>query len=283
MKNKAAEIVVQAWESEGVLSERYTYTIGSVEPLPKHSHEAYQFGWSGNCQGEYYYRGAYHAIPIGSLSVIHSGEVHSPSDRTYLPVSADFEMMHIEPKWLHLVSTEMAEKPVSLPFFPSPCFTDPVLNRLFLAVQAATHQPVSNLEQEIALWQFLSYLIRHYAANRSAVASFKPAHAAVLLARDYLQAHYASNISLESLAAIAGLSRFHFCRAFHKQIGVSPSAYQTQLRIAHAKKLLVQGHSIATVATMTGFYDQSHFGWHFKRHVGVTPGAYSSPTAAKQQ
>ena len=31
---------------------------------------------------------------------------------------------------------------------------------------------------------------------------------------------------------------------------------------------------VAEVATETGFYDQSHFGWHFKRLVGVTPGNY---------
>ncbi|NJO42675.1 MAG: AraC family transcriptional regulator [Cyanobacteria bacterium CRU_2_1] len=283
MKNRAANISVHAWESDGILLERYAYTAGSVEPLPKHSHEDYQFGLSVDCQGEYYYRGAYHAIPPGSLSVIHSGEVHSPSDRTYLPEPAHFEMMHVSPKWLHIVSAEMAEKPVSLPFFATVCLIDSELNRLFLALQAATNQHVSTLEREITLWGFLSYLIRNHALNHPCVPPLKSAYAAIMVARDYLHADYARDVSLEALAAIAGLSRFHFCRAFRKQLGVSPSAYQTQLRIAQAKKLLVQGLSIATVSTMTGFYDQSHFGWHFKRQVGVTPGAYISSISAKQQ
>lgn len=274
MKNKVAEVSVHAWTLDGILLEQYAYTVGSVEPLPKHSHEEYQFGLSFNCQGEYHYRGVYHPIPIGSLSVIHSGEVHSPSDRAYLAEPAHFQMLHIRPTWLHTIAAEMAEKPASFPFFATAFLTDSTLNHLFLAVQAAMEQKKSQLEQDVALWRFLSYLIHYYASDSASVRPLKPARTAVMLAREYLDAHYADDISLESLAAIAGLSRFHFCRVFHKEIGVSSSTYQTQLRIAQAKKLLAQGFSIAKVATATGFYDQSHFGWHFKRQVGVTPSAY---------
>ncbi|NJN86299.1 MAG: AraC family transcriptional regulator [Leptolyngbyaceae cyanobacterium SL_7_1] len=279
MNNKAAQISVQAWESDGILLEKYAYTSGSVEPLLRHSHEEYQFGLSFNCQGEYHYRGAYCFIPIGSLSVIHSGEIHAPSDRTCLTAPAHFAMMHIHPTWLHTVAAEMAEKPVSLPFFSTIFLTDSKLNRLFLALQAALDQKNSNLEHNAALWDFLSYLIRRYASNSPSVRSLKSTHAAVMLACDYLHAHYTSDISLDTLAAIAGLSRFHFCRVFRKELGVSPSVYQTQLRIAQAKKLLLQEIPISTIATMTGFYDQSHFGWHFKRQVGVTPRRYVSKIA----
>lgn len=279
MKSKAAEISVEAWESDGILYEQYVYTLGSVEPLPKHSHEEYQFGLSFDCQGEYHYRGAYHSIPIGSLSVIHSGEVHSPSDRSYLPAPATFWMMHIHPKWLKTVASEIAEKSTALPVFPTVFLTDSQLNRLFLNVQATAKKQIFKLEQDTVLWHFLSYLVSYHAENRPSVRPFKSAHAAVRRTRDFLHAHYASDVSLEELAAIAGLSRFHFCRVFGKEMGVSPSAYQTQLRIAHAKKLLLQGMPIATVASLTGFYDQSHFGWHFKRLVGVTPGSYVGKTA----
>ncbi|UBF27587.1 AraC family transcriptional regulator [Kovacikia minuta CCNUW1] len=279
MNKKAAQISVQAWESDGILLEKYAYTSGSVEPLLRHSHEEYQFGLSFNCQGEYHYRGVYYSIPTGSLSVIHSGEVHAPSDRTFLTAPAHFAMMHVKPTWLHMIAAEMAEKPASLPFFSTAFFTDAKLNHLFLALQAAAAQENSKLQYDAALWDFLSYLIRRYASNSPTVRALKSTRSAITLACDYLHAHYTSDISLDTLAAIAGLSRFHFCRVFRKELGVSCSAYQTQLRIAQAKKLLVQGFSITKVAIETGFYDQSHFGWHFKRHVGVAPGAYVSKTA----
>ncbi|MBD2257989.1 AraC family transcriptional regulator [Pseudanabaena sp. FACHB-2040] len=269
-----AAISVRAWKVAGILLEHYTYTSGAVEPLPKHVHEDYQFGLSFDCQGEYTYRGAAHAIPPGSLSAIHSGEVHAPSDRTSLPAPASFWMMHVHPALLHEFVTELAEKPKSLPFFASPSITDSTLNRLFLTLQHTAHQPSTRLEQETALHQFFFYLIANHAANRPAVRPLKPAPDAVERARDYLHSQYARNISLEEMAAVANLSQFHFCRVFRQAIGLSPGAYQTQLQIAQAKKLLVQGLSASEVAVTTGFYDQSHLSRHFKRLVGVTPRRY---------
>ncbi|MEO0349870.1 MAG: AraC family transcriptional regulator [Cyanobacteria bacterium P01_A01_bin.15] len=278
MPTQAATISVQAWEADGILLERYAYTAGSVIPLPKHTHHEYQLGLSLDCQGEYRYRGAYHAIPKGSLSIIHSGEVHAPSDRTFLSAAAHFLMAHIDPQWLRTVGAEMVEKPTSAPFFPTVAIADPTLKRLFLNLQTVIDHRASQLEQDTALWTFLSYLVARYASNRLTAPPVKPVPA-IKRAVDYLQAHYADDVSLQDLAAIADLSRFHFCRVFGKTVGLSPSVYQTQLRIAEARKLLAQGLSIATVATMTGFYDQSHFGWHFKRQVGTTPGNYVGQTA----
>ena len=274
MRHEAAKVSVQVWESNGILLEQYAYTPGTVEPLPKHAHAEYQLGLSYDCPGEYTYRGARHGIPKGSLSIIHSGEVHAPSDRTSLPTPAHFAMAHLDPRWLQIVAAEIVEKSADAPFFPAPCITDPELNRLFLVLQSVSDRSAFQLEQETALWDFLTHLIANHALNQPIVQPVKPCHAAVKQARDYLHAHFTKDISLQELAAIAALSRFHFCRVFRKEVGLSPSAYQAQLRIGQAKKLLAQGLPSATVATMTGFYDQSHFGWHFKRQVGTTPGNY---------
>lgn len=278
MPQAAAQVLVQAWEADGLLLEHYAYTAGAVTPLPKHTHAEYQFGLSFDCQGEYCYRGTRHLIPIGSLSIIPSGELHAPSDRTFLPQPAHFAMAHIAPEQLQTIAIEMGEKPTNAPFF-TPVLIDPDLNRLFLALQTMLNRPTSKLEQDTILWDFLTYLINHHAVNPPSTQPFKPIHKAVAQACDYLHVHFADDISLEELAAIADLSRFHFCRVFRKTVGLSPSAYQTQLRIAQARKLLAQGLPIITVATMTGFYDQSHFGGHFKRQVGTTPGNYISQTA----
>jgi AraC-like DNA-binding protein len=70
------------------------------------------------------------------------------------------------------------------------------------------------------------------------------------------------------------MSPFHLVRVFRQIVGLPPHAYQTQLRLTHARTLLAQGHSVGYVAQETGFFDQSHFAQQFKRHYFVTPGSY---------
>lgn len=271
MNTTRSQITVKATQLQGILLEKYCYTAGIVEPLPKHSHHEYQLGMSFDCQGEYFYRGAYHPIPIGNLSIIHSGEVHSPSERTYLPKPATFWMMHVDPSLLEKTALEMSDN-LKIPFFTKPVLRDHTLAKSFhnlcLAVQANTFK----LERDSAVLNFFASLITHRAKlDPQSCLTEKPAIATIC---DYLQANYQQNVSLDELADIVGMSRFYLSRLFRRQKGISLSAYQIQIRIDRAKKLLSQEIPIARVATATGFYDQSHLGYHFKRLVGTTPGNY---------
>ena len=269
-----AKIAIQAWQSPGILLEHYRYTAGTVKPLLKHSHAQYQFGLSFDCQGEYYYRGSYHSIPIGSLSMIHSGEVHAPSERTYLPTPVTFLMMHVEPSLLQTAASEMAQKPVSLPFFPQPFISDHQTIHLFENLSVALTTKATQLQQDLVLLKLFTCLITGYAEKHPLICSLKSKKSAIAQVCDFLQVHYADPVSLDQLANIAGLSRFYLCRLFRREIGLSLSAYQMQIRIDRAKQLLAKGIPIAQVASEIGFYDQSHFGYHFKRLVGTTPGNY---------
>ena len=97
---------------------------------------------------------------------------------------------------------------------------------------------------------------------------------AIAIVCDFLQAHYAENVSLAKLSQISGLSRFYLSRLFQREMGLSLSAYQLPVRIDRAKKLLLGGMPIVQVASATGFYDRSHFSRYFKRLVGTTPKNY---------
>jgi AraC-like DNA-binding protein len=78
------------------------------------------------------------------------------------------------------------------------------------------------------------------------------------------------------LSAVAGLSSFELVRRFREQLGLTPHAFQTNLRIARARALLRAGEPIARVAAACGFADQPHLTRTFKRAVGVTPGRFVS-------
>lgn len=99
-------------------------------------------------------------------------------------------------------------------------------------------------------------------------------HPAIKRTKAYLEAHYTEEVTLQALAWEANLSPFHLTRLFRQTVGLSPHAYQTQLRLARARTLLEQGHDVGYVAAETGFFDQSHFTQQFKRHFFVTPASY---------
>ena len=68
-------------------------------------------------------------------------------------------------------------------------------------------------------------------------------------------------------------------RVFRASVGLPPHAFLTRVRILHAQALIRAGVSLTRVALDTGFSDQSHLIRHFKRALGVTPGAYARSCA----
>ena len=94
--------------------------------------------------------------------------------------------------------------------------------------------------------------------------------------RDYMLAHIGESISLEALARVACMSRFHFARRFRQSTGCSPMAFLLHVRIQRARRLLEAGESkIADIAAELGFFDQSHFTRTFRRTIGMSPRAYA--------
>jgi len=94
------------------------------------------------------------------------------------------------------------------------------------------------------------------------------------LVRDHLHQHYGRVVTLAELARLTGRSPFYLSRVFRRAFGMPPYTYLARLRVQHARILLLSGHSMLSVTYTTGFSDQSHFIRHFKRVMGVTPGAY---------
>lgn len=92
---------------------------------------------------------------------------------------------------------------------------------------------------------------------------------------DWIHVHLADDLSLEALAREAGISPFHFARAFKSATGHSPLQYVIHARIAAAQALLRTSRlPVAEVAFRVGYGDVSRFSQHFKARLGVTPGQW---------
>lgn len=91
---------------------------------------------------------------------------------------------------------------------------------------------------------------------------------------EYIKKNITSEISLEELASIIGLSCSSFKQKFKKQLGISPRHYINQQKIDYAKILLLEGKSITEVAMTLNFTTCSYFTTVFKKYTYYTPYEY---------
>jgi AraC-like DNA-binding protein len=274
MTSNSEQNILRSWTLPDTVLEFYSYAPGAADALPKHVHEEYQFCFSVDFPGEYYYRGTFYAVPTTSLSVIHPDEVHSARDLDDRPTFSSYRVMYINPELLQRLASEISNRTTNYPFFPTPIIIDPDLARQYTNLHLAVEAGNSALEQEERLISVLEQFILRYAEIRPTPRTIGSEQQRVRQVREYLAEHLTENISLAQLSELVNLSPYHLSRVFAREVGLPPHRYQIQLRVARARILLSQGRSLQTVAEQTGFADQNHLARHFKRLVRVTPGHY---------
>lgn len=100
-------------------------------------------------------------------------------------------------------------------------------------------------------------------------------------ARDHIDRHYAQPIDLTSLAAIAGLSKFHFLRLFRTTYGRTPAAYLSERRVERAQDLLrATNLTVTEVCFAVGFASLGSFSSRFRAVTGETPRDFQKRYAA---
>lgn len=240
--------------------------------FPAHSHEEFMIALTEDGAAVPWYRGASHTHSPGDVIVLNPGEVHGggPARGTTWQYRAFYPSADL----MRRAAPDVAGTDRSLPRFAEDVVRDRGVAAALRRAHVALEEPRSTLERETRLLHALGRLIARHAADRMPPQRIGSEHRAVQRARSYLDAHPSRNVSLETLAAEAGVSPFYLCRVFHQQTGLSPHAYQTLARVRLVKALLATGLPIPQAALDAGFCDQAHLTRHFKRVYGVTPGRY---------
>jgi AraC-like DNA-binding protein len=105
--------------------------------------------------------------------------------------------------------------------------------------------------------------------------AFVPPARHLLRAKDLADARYAEPLSVDDLAAAAGLSRAHFSREFRTAFGDSPHAYLLTRRLERAAALLrTTDRSVADICFSVGLQSVGSFTTSFTRTFGSSPTAY---------
>ena len=100
-------------------------------------------------------------------------------------------------------------------------------------------------------------------------------------ARDHIDRGYREPLDLDGVAAVAGVSKYHFIRCFEAAYGETPMRYLTRRRIERAQDLLRSANlTVTEVCMAVGFASLGSFSAKFTRIVGESPVAYRNRWAA---
>jgi len=104
-----------------------------------------------------------------------------------------------------------------------------------------------------------------------------PVDPAIASAVRHIEASYAEPLTVDGMARVAGMSRFHFSRRFRDATGCSPYRYLVDVRLARAAELLRRGRCGVTEAALSvGFSDPSRFARMFRQRFGASPAQWAA-------
>lgn len=159
---------------------------------------------------------------------------------------------------------------------------DPVIEHLaqmLLAEMDKQAHPVQRLIVDSMSTALAAHMLRSYNAFDVVECAPERTFGALEMARltDYIEGNLNRTISLDELAAVVNISRFHFTRLFKRSFGSTAIAFVERCRIRRAQALIAETDlPLAEIALVVGFADQSHFTRRFHVHAGCTPAVFAN-------
>lgn len=145
---------------------------------------------------------------------------------------------------------------------------------LTLLEEAKAESPTGRLYADSLIQTLILHLLKNYSTASAVRENLNGGLSGYRLRRvtEFINENLEEDLSLAEIAEIAGLSQFHFARAFRKSTGLTPQNYLMQQRIERAKVLLAKDElPIVEVSLRTGFKNQSHFTTLFRKFTKFTP------------
>ncbi|WP_454138578.1 AraC family transcriptional regulator [Microbacterium paulum] len=173
-------------------------------------------------------------------------------------------VLYLEPEWLPSGAAEAAAL--------SPTLEAAGIRQMTRRIHAALDSPGDLIAAEHWLLTLRYGILNHLGAAT-------PAQRDAPLARrlrSLLDDHLTETITIAAAAEQLGAHPSHLVRVFSRTYGMAPHQYLIGRRVDLARRLLADRHTAADAANLSGFHDQSHMTRHFRRMLGITPGALTS-------
>lgn len=232
----------------------------SFEP---HTHEAYGLGSITDGVGRFRWRGGQHLAPRATLMLMNPEDIHTGEAAT--EQAWGYRMVYLDEALMRALHGGASWR------FDAAVAHDAQAAGQAAGLIAALWQAREPLAFDSALLQLVQLLGRHARQGDAPAPEARPRFDRVL---EHLRAHLDQAHDTAALAALAGLSPFHFLRSFKAAHHATPQQALMALRLNEAKRQLACGLAPAQVAPAVGLVDQSHLTRAFGRRYGLTPARY---------
>jgi AraC-like DNA-binding protein len=204
-------------------------------------------------------------VNAGQFFLIHPKRIHSGKPDFEIGWQVDTIALKTE-----FVQSLFLDK--NLPIFEPVVFENEAYKKLFDTCFNLLNEDFQlNLDNETRMLDMLFLLLTTPSVSLDYQALIHDSEA-VNRAILYIETHYKTTFSLDDLTEKAYLSKFHLIRIFKKQTGLTPHAYQMQLKLNEARRMIFQDKSLTEIAYELGFSDQAHFTNTFKKYAnGANP------------
>jgi len=258
------------WRSDALPFVESRCANDSTACYAPHAHATLSLGAVDDGQSVFTRDSRRQRLTRGDVVLIPAGVVHSCNPEEDGRWS--YQMLYLDEAWIRGIVGEMGALDASVLTQLPPEFAPRKIHSRLTRVNACLFSDASNEDKEAALLVFAGDLFGSPSLRSKAVP--RPGLDRLNDVQELIAMRCAETLTLDELAAVAGLSRYHFVRAFSRSFGMTPHAWQLDQRIQRARGLLDQGMSLADTALQLGFADQSHFQRAFKQRVAATPGEY---------
>jgi len=244
----------------------------------KHAHEEYSLGVTLQGRQDFFCQNAFHKSASGNVLIFNPEDVHDGHSGGEQQLK--YKMLYVHPDEFRPLFSALGYQKNSVLRLNQPMVDNPILRHQILRFSSIIQEPnYSKVEFEAGLFQIAQSLVAMSGNLDLDTQTSKRADKLLLRARDYILASLEHNISIDDIAQVATMSKFHFIRQFRQQFGITPHQYVLSCRVNLARRMLESGKSLNQAAFEAGFADDSHLNRHFKRIYGVTPKRFQAQSS----
>ena len=260
-----------------------------LKDVELHHHDFYEVYFLISGDVTYTIESRQYRVMPGDILLISPRELHQICIRPEMSAYERY-VLWIDPKLLSQHSTELTDLTKNLdpnrPSHSNLLRTKPEqashLQRLFdqLWQESGSAGYGADLLQQSLLIQLLVTINRLAGKDVGSLGEQTHSSKAVSEVVDYVNLHYSEPLSLEQLAELVYVSKYHLSHEFNRLVGTSVYRYIQKKRLLIARQLLAQGKRPGEVYSDCGFSDYAGFYRAFRNEYGISPREYAQSVAA---